>query len=447
MTLLQHKLGFRRGYLTGLIIFATLVGSAILLGVLTYRWAQPHVRAFGRELEQMAVALERTPHNPDQAIPQTRHHLKLARVELEILRPIAEPVVVIAEGLSVMPIIGQHAEQFAGLWTFSEETTILAESILEGLEAGNIYFQAINADDVEDDLELSQLTIQSHLQTIEFNLAQTQQARVKIGSLDKLDSIIWLSTDQATRLQKALARWDTFAPPATVILAELNPLLNGIDLKQVWTDTRSLIFELKQLAASLENVENVEGISLETVTQIQQHLATIQTTIETLRPTAEHIIVRADNLAFALEKISLPEEGAIAEYPKLLKQTGPWWHFTESLLLFGREISNMAELGLLNVNQGGIDGAIAAIPVINEQVEATETHFLQAQAARADLMPITGLPDNLIAPFNTALAQWDAVEQILAEHLSPVNDLTRVLPSLLGTHKPVTYLLLLHTSF
>jgi hypothetical protein len=391
------------------------------MAVFATHWTLTHARAFARELEQAAVVVETGRQNPVEAIPQAEKHLAAARAELETLRPVAEPVVIQAERLVELPGVGPVAEEVVALWHFANATTALGETLLDAAELGITHLQA---DDMAG-LEAAIPVLQNHLQQAGVQFTRVQAAR------SRLDTVTWLPPDLAPQLDSALSRWDALAPGLGETLTTANQLLGEIDVVQAWQQAHSLTWELKQVARILETAPDNRVVALR---QAKPHLTAARTAFEALRPAAERVIARADKFA-DLSGVALP-----------VGQIDAWWRFADATTALGAELANAAELGLLNLEQAGIDGLIAAMPTVRGHLQAAETSLARAQAARTGLETVTWLPDELTTPLATLLTQWDASAPTLAESLPFAHRLARILPLMLGGDRPVTYLLLLQSS-
>ncbi len=427
---------FRR-YSVWVALSIFIISACALPIYLTARWAKHHVRIFAYELEQATTSLETAHTGPSAALLQAQTHLAVARSELEILRPVAEPSVNIASKMTELPIVGTPAEQLVDLWIFAETTTIMSEKLVSGAQIGLVNFEANGI----DGLVAAMPNIQADLQAAETSLGQAQAAQDKLGPVDQLDTIIWLSDDQTTKLKTALTRWDVLAPALDDILREVNQLLVEVDLAQAWLDVQTLTYELEQVSAILETVEKNP---FQAMKETQKHLIAAQVAFESLRPAVEPLMARVDKLVSLLETTPLAEKDLLPS--NLFQQMVAWWRFTESAILLGGDLTAVVELGFLNVDQAGIDGVMAAMPTIQNHLQSAEKYLAQIQAVRVELEPIGWLPDNMATPFNTALTQWDTFAPTLEDVVFKAEPLARVLPLILGNEKPMTYLLLIQSS-
>ncbi len=414
----------------GISIFAILLIGCAGLGTVTANWASAHISAYVQHMEQAVKAAKTVPQKPQESIEsieQTRFHLSAASSELNELRPVVEPVVAVADKITGIPMIGPVLEQSVALWTFANSTTNLGEALLDTAEISIPYLQNKDIAGFAEKIPL----LQQHLQTARIHLTAAQAARKKLGTIS------WLPESMASRFASSLDQWDQTAPKLEVGLTEANHFIEEVDIPQTLDAAQTLTQELKQTSriASKILAQTNKKNQIVTIQQAQAHLIAARIAFETLTPAAELFITRGDRLSNLLGEDLIDTE-----------QLEAWWQFTGAVIVIGQELSDAAELGLTKLDQADIAGLTAAMPTLHNHLQATGTALAQAKIAREKIGAISGLPANITRPLKASLTQWDELSPQLEDALPKAERIAKVLPLMLGSEEPVTYLLLLQSS-
>ncbi len=197
-------------------LLIVLLAALAIAADFTVRWSQRHGQNFAYELNQAAIALETANQTPGTAILNAQQHLSAARTELETLRPVAGPVVYIADKLAGLPLIGEPADQVVALWLFADATTHLGEELLAAARLGLLSLESQGTAGLVETLP----TLQAYLQQAQGHFTQARTARARLATTPA-----WLPDNLAARLDPALTQWDSQAPRLETLLAGADRLL------------------------------------------------------------------------------------------------------------------------------------------------------------------------------------------------------------------------------
>ncbi len=184
--------------------------------------------------------------------------------------------------------------------------------------------------------------------------------------------------------------------------------------------------ELNQAVVALKQVDQYPA---DAVLQAQQHLLAARKTLETFRPVGNLVTGPANGL------IDVPG----------IRQVSACWIFADEASLGFQELLNVAWLSAVSINEGDVTGLAPVMPQLQPHLQAAENHLRRAQAVRP-LLDTTWFPNNLATQAETSLARWDLMVPFWAETLPQVNQLIGALPVVLGSRRPMTYLVIVQSS-
>lgn len=191
-----------------------------------------------------------------------------------------------------------------------------------------------------------------------------------------------------------------------ILLISSGAFIQNVIVRRAEKHIHTFAGEIKQAVTALEAGRADPSAA---VAVAQAHLTAARRELDFFRPLARPVAAQADRLAL------LPVIGSEVD------RLAACWAFADSATAMGQQLLEATALGLDKLNANDFDGLAATVPAIEQHLQAAESSFVRAQAARERLKDLSWAPDTLSEPLNQALAQWDEKAPALGQNLKQIN--------------------------
>lgn len=200
--------------------------AAALLMALVGFWAWRHAQAFTSEIQQVVGLLDSASALPSaESIARAGEHLARARIELDALRPLAEPATGLAGWSVALPVVGRQTRRAVALWKFADSATTLGQELTSAATLG---LASRENGQGASGLMMAAPALSQHLQAATSSFRTAQAARAEIGQpawpLDPLESYFARWDAAAARLEKALPEADRLSSVLLKALGSGRPM-------------------------------------------------------------------------------------------------------------------------------------------------------------------------------------------------------------------------------